>query len=410
MRWSLSSKITISLGGLLLALAALVTVLTFGELRREAIAEKQELVDEMNFTFEALLGQEAFPSLQRVVENTATNSALQSIVIADRSGVVLASSNHHDVGKAAQEPPLRAFLDRARWARTTLTTESTVVILQPLRGSGYLGGEGGDIAGVVEVTVALDVLEGQARAAALRLLPIILGGFLALSAGMAFTLRALVTRPMAALALVAQRIRGGERGTRSRIRRNDEVGLLSTAFDEMATEVETILGGLEEQVAARTADLEAERSELARALSELETSTAARLALAETVRDLSTPVIRVYEQILVLPIIGEIDAERAQQIETSLLAGIERHRATEVLLDLTGVPFIDTAVAAYLMRTARAAQLIGSGVTIVGISPRVAQSLVELRIEFSGIATQANLQSGLVDALRRRNLAIRRMR
>jgi anti-anti-sigma factor len=409
MRWSLSSKITISLGGLLLALAGLVTALIFGEMRREAIAEKQELVDEMNYTFEALLGQEAFPSLQRVVENTATNSALQSIVIVDRAGLVLASSNHLDVGKATQQTWLRAFLDAARWARTSHTTERTIVILQPLRGSGYLGGEGGDIAGVVEVTVALDVLDDEARQAALRPLRIILSSFLALSFGMALTLRALVTKPMGALARVAQRIQSGERGIRSRIRRNDEVGVLSTAFDDMATEVETILSGLEGQVAARTADLEAERSELDRALSELKTSTAARLALMETVRDLSTPVIRIYEQILVLPLIGEIDAERAQQIETSLLAGIERHRATEVLLDLTGVPFIDTAVAAYLMRSARAAQLLGSGVTIVGISPRVAQSLVQLRIDFSGIATRANLQSGLVEALRRRNLAIRRM-
>ncbi len=80
-----------------------------------------------------------------------------------------------------------------------------------------------------------------------------------------------------------------------------------------------------------------------------------------------------------------------------------------MLLDLTGVPFVDTAVAAYLMRSARAAQLIGSSVTIVGISPRVAQSLVHLRIDFSGIVTHANLQSGLIHALRRRSLAIRRM-
>ena len=139
-RWSLSSKITIGLGSLLLALAALVTVLTFGEMRREAIHEKQALVDVMNYTFETLLGQEAFPSLQRVVENAATNSELQSIVIVDRAGVVLASSNHLDVGKAAKGTLLRAFLDLSRWARTTHMTESTVVILQPLRGSGYLGG------------------------------------------------------------------------------------------------------------------------------------------------------------------------------------------------------------------------------------------------------------------------------
>lgn len=408
-RWSLSSKITISLGSLLLALAALVTVLTFEEMRREAINEKQALVDVMNYTFETLLGQEAFPSLQRVVENAATNSELQSIVIVDRAGVVLASSNHRDLGKAAKGTLLRAFLDLGSWARTTRMTESTVVILQPLRGSGYLGGAGGDIAGVVEVTVALDVLEAQARTAVLRLLPIILGGFLALSVGMTIMLRALVTRPMGELALAAERIRNGERGVRSRIRRNDEVGVLSSAFDDMATEIETILSGLEEQVAARTADLEAERSELDLTLSELQASTAARLALVETVRDLSTPVIRIHEQILVLPIIGEIDAERAQQIETSLLAGIERYRATEVLLDLTGVPFVNTAVAAYLMRAARAAQLIGSGVTIVGISPSVAQSLVQLRVDFSGIATRANLQSGLVHALRKRNLSIRRI-
>lgn len=409
MRGSLSSKIMISLGSLLLALAALVTVLTFVEMRREAITEKQALVDVMNYTFETLLGQEAFPSLQRVVENAATTSSLQSVVIVDRAGVVLASSNHHDVGKVAKETFLRAFLDLRHWARTTRTTASTVVILQPLRGRGYLGGAGGDIAGVVEVTVALDVLEGQARTAALRLLPIILGGFFALSLGMAIMLRVLVTKPVGELALVAQRIRNGQRGIRSRILRDDEVGFLSRAFDDMAIEIETILSGLEEQVSARTADLEAERSELDRALSELQTSTAARLGLLQTVRDLSTPVIRIYEQILVLPLIGEIDAERAQQIEISLLAGIERHRATEVLLDLTGVPFVDTAVAAYLMRAARAAQLIGSGVIIVGISPRVAQSLVQLRVDFSGIATRANLQSGLVYALRKRNLSIRRM-
>ncbi len=409
MRGSLSSKIMISLGSLLLALAALVTVLTFVEMRREAITEKQALVDVMNYTFETLLGQEAFPSLQRVVENAATASSLQSVVIVDRAGVVLASSNHHDVGKVAKETFLRAFLDLGHWARTTRTTASTVVILQPLRGRGYLGGAGGDIAGVVEVTVALDVLEGQARTAALRLLPIILGGFFALSLGMAIMLRVLVTKPVGELALVAQRIRNGQRGIRSRILRDDEVGFLSRAFDDMAIEIETILSGLEEQVSARTADLEAERSELDRALSELQTSTAARLGLLQTVRDLSTPVIRIYEQILVLPLVGEVDAERARQIETSLLAGIERHRATEVLLDLTGVPFVDTAVAAYLMRAARAAQLIGSGVIIVGISPRVAQSLVQLRVDFSGIATRANLQSGLVYALRKRNLSIRRI-
>jgi anti-anti-sigma factor len=406
MRWSLSWKITLSLGALLLVLSVIVTGLTFEQMRRRAIENEQALVDVLNYTFETLLSQEALPSLQRVIENEATNSEVQKLVVVARDGVVLASSDRREVGKAIETPLLREFLAAGRWRRVTRAAKGSLIILQPLRGSRSLGGASGDIEGVAEVTLSLDVIEGQARAAALQVLEISLGSFIAFSGVLVVVLRRLVTRPVKELALVAQRIRGGERTLRSQLRRKDELGLLSSAFNDMASEVEALLHGLEGQVAARTADLEAERGALEKALEELKLTTAARLALADRVRELATPVIKLYDRILVLPLIGHIDAERGRQIEGSLLMGIEQHGASEIILDLTGVPFVDTAVAASLLRAASAARLLGAGVTIVGITPRVAQSIVHLGVDFSGIATLANLQSGLLHALRRLELSV----
>jgi anti-anti-sigma factor len=214
-------------------------------------------------------------------------------------------------------------------------------------------------------------------------------------------LRALVTEPVRALSAVATRFRGGDRTLRSRIHRTDEIGVLSAAFDDMATEVETVLQGLEGEVAVRTRDLEEQRARLQAALDELKAGTAARLALAETVKQLSTPVIKLYDRVIVMPIVGDIDAERAEQIERSLLAGIEAHGAEEVLLDLTGVAVVDEEVAAGLLRAAGAAQLLGASVTLVGITPKVARSIVHLEVDLSGVTTRADLQSGLLHAMAR---------
>jgi rsbT co-antagonist protein RsbR len=148
-------------------------------------------------------------------------------------------------------------------------------------------------------------------------------------------------------------------------------------------------------------DLEGERRALEDALRELKASTDARLALAETVRKLSTPVIRLHERILVMPLIGAIDPDRARQIEGSLLEGIRASRADEVILDLTGIPFVDEPVAASLLRASGAARMLGARVTFVGIQPGVAESIVALGIDFAGITMGANLQRGLRAALRR---------
>jgi rsbT co-antagonist protein RsbR len=127
----------------------------------------------------------------------------------------------------------------------------------------------------------------------------------------------------------------------------------------------------------------------------------------QTIRELSTPILPLYEGILVLPLVGAIDRFRASQIMERLLTAIAERQADIIILDITGVPVIDTAVANYLLQTARAAQLIGAHVILVGIGPEIAQTMVQLGVDVSSIEVGATLQSGIDLALRRMGRAIR---
>jgi anti-anti-sigma regulatory factor/HAMP domain-containing protein len=406
MRTTLSSKVIVSVAALLVMLSTIVAALTYAQVRRATINEQAKVMDVLNYTFEILLSQDALPSLQRLTENSATIEGVRSVAIIDRGKKALASSLRSEVGSEVSSPLVHAYLKRASWERVTHETDSELILLQPLRGSHSSGGAAGDIVGVARVTMDLATVEHAARTAALRLVLVSLGSYIVLFVLLAFMLRALVTGPVQRLATVARQFRLGDRSLRSLLRGGDEIGLLSSTFDEMADEVDALLKGLEDQVSSRTAALESERTALEKALEELKAGTAARLALAETVRKLSTPVIRLYDRILVMPLVGTIDADRAQQIERSLLEGISVNKAEEVILDLTGVPLVDMDVAASLMRATGAAQMLGARVTLVGIGPDVAQSIVSLGIRFPSIATRADLQRGLIVALRRLGLSV----
>ncbi|KPV49718.1 hypothetical protein SE17_31010, partial [Kouleothrix aurantiaca] len=111
--------------------------------------------------------------------------------------------------------------------------------------------------------------------------------------------------------------------------------------------------------------------------------------------------------ILLLPLVGVIESRRALQVMESLLDSIGRTSAQVVIIDITGVPVVDTGVASYLIRAIQAAQLLGCNSILVGISPEIAQTLVGVGIDFSRIQTRATLQNGLQDALRQLNYSIR---
>jgi len=116
---------------------------------------------------------------------------------------------------------------------------------------------------------------------------------------------------------------------------------------------------------------------------------------------LSTPLLQVWEGVLALPVIGDLDAERAAHIMERLLHAIARRRTRVAILDLTGVDEVDTESAGHLLRIARAVGLLGSRCLLSGISPRIAQTMTSIGIATEGLATFGTLQDALKHALER---------
>jgi len=120
----------------------------------------------------------------------------------------------------------------------------------------------------------------------------------------------------------------------------------------------------------------------------------------EAIRELSTPVLQVRERLLILPIIGVIDPQRARQLTEQLLRGIRTNRAKGVVLDITGVPYIDSPVANHLVQTVEAARLLGATVIVTGLSPEIAQTLVNIGVDLGKMNTVGDLQGGIEEAER----------
>ena len=120
----------------------------------------------------------------------------------------------------------------------------------------------------------------------------------------------------------------------------------------------------------------------------------------ESIRELSTPVLQVRERLLILPIIGVLDSQRARQLTEQLLSAIQTNRAKVVVVDITGVATIDLTVANHLFQTVEASRLMGASVIVTGLSSRIAQTLVDLDVDLSTIKTVGDLQGGLEEAER----------
>ena len=120
----------------------------------------------------------------------------------------------------------------------------------------------------------------------------------------------------------------------------------------------------------------------------------------EAIRELSTPVLPVRERLLILPIIGAIDPQRARQLTEHLLVGIRSNRARVVVMDITGVAQIDAAVANHLVQTVEAARLLGATVIVTGLSPEIAQTLVTIGVDLGKMNTVGDLQGGIEEAER----------
>jgi anti-anti-sigma regulatory factor len=150
-----------------------------------------------------------------------------------------------------------------------------------------------------------------------------------------------------------------------------------------------------------------EREELLRSVAEqqetLRVTYDRERALATTVRELGSPIIPLLPGVLLVSLVDGLDTDRAQQLLERILQGVSDTQVTEVLLDITAVPLVDTQVANSLIQTTRATTLLGAYVTLVGIRPEIAQSIVELGIDRSNLQTQPSLAAALQVLQRRRN-------
>jgi rsbT co-antagonist protein RsbR len=120
----------------------------------------------------------------------------------------------------------------------------------------------------------------------------------------------------------------------------------------------------------------------------------------EAIRELSTPVLQVRERLLILPIIGVLDSQRARQLTEQLLRAIRANRAKVVVIDITGVPTIDSTVANHLVQTVEASRLMGASVIITGLSSEIAQTLVTIGVDLSKVNAVGDLQGGIEEAER----------
>lgn len=161
------------------------------------------------------------------------------------------------------------------------------------------------------------------------------------------------------------------------------------ALQEANRQLERQAAALQEQNALQEQLLE-ERSQ----------ALAVQQRLLSVIADLSAPLLPLLPGVLALPIVGALDSDRMHRIHAQLLQSISATHTQVVLLDITGVPVVDTQVAAALLGMARAARLLGCRVIMVGIRPEIAQSLVGLGVSLDEITTHGTLADGLNTALR----------
>jgi rsbT co-antagonist protein RsbR len=161
-----------------------------------------------------------------------------------------------------------------------------------------------------------------------------------------------------------------------------------TARKNVEDELRKARAELERRVEERTADLKS-------ANDTLQAQVAQRQRMEVAIRELSTPVLPVRERMLLLPVVGVIDSLRARQLTENLLRALRTYRAKVAVLDLTGVPVVDSKVANHLIQTVEAARLLGAMVIITGLSPEIAQTLVTVGVDLSRVTTVGDLRGGL---------------
>lgn len=219
---------------------------------------------------------------------------------------------------------------------------------------------------------------------------ILVAGWLAIS----IPLRRTISRLM----LATEAIGRGEFNYAISVQSRDELGILAQALRRM----QAALGQSQHSISEQQSILQLRKQELEQTLGELQSSNTSRDQLAETIRALSSPILPVSQGVIVLPLIGLIDDQRAAILTDTMLHAIEQQHAHTLIIDITGVPLVDTHVAGALIQAAGAARLLGAETVLVGLRPELAQTIVGLGIDLSHLVSRSDLESGIQYAISRR--------
>ncbi len=393
--WSRKAKLAITVGMLMVSLAAIVTTVN---LQRHYNSLREETQDQARLILNMLeqaVGEPLYrgdkDSLTRVVSLAETTAPLQAIRIYDINGMLLLSS--HEVQgaaiKSAQYDVTKIYINwhnDALWAAQIVTWNG-----QPV--------------GSIQIALSTAAMRGKLKAAGYFALIVAVLSVIIIFVLMILTLRQ-IAAPLQELQRAALNISQGQMHVQIAFAADDEIGQLAQAFNRMSQAIqerEAALQATNQSLQARNAELEttsARLQEFSRSQDQLETA----------LRQITTPAVPVWEGIIVLPLSGQIDRERIETITIGLLNGIQEHDARIAILDITGVPEMDERAAHALLLAAQAADLMGCRPVLTGLRPEFAHAWIALGLQSERLVTRSTLQDGIAWALKLEGSTDRRVR
>jgi len=384
----------------LLSMIASITVVLTGmtllQIRdsREQLA--QELLDRgrsqatiLASASNVYLAEEESNQLTLIANTTAGKGAVRFVAFHSRTGELLAAAAAPDAPNTARV----SFVDllaslTAQQAEAVRWVNGYMEIAQPIV---YQG----ERVGTIALRIGTESFEAELNRTLMQSIITAVILIVVLSLAMGVLLRQIVIVPLRHLSAASEQISAGRWATPLEQERSDELGKVARSFNQMIAVLQAREMQLQEHITTvqtLNAELDARVGERTRELHEL---VASQERLLSQIRQMSTPVVPVLDGVLVVPLIGDLDSQRAAQFIRSVLTRIEEHRAHLVILDITGVPIMDTHVAGVIMRAAGAARLLGARTVLVGIRPEVAQTLVQIGVDLFEIRTFATLQEAL---------------
>ncbi len=307
---------------------------------------------------------------------------------------------------AISQPQVLAALDTSKISveRLDLGGQPVFFAHAPM---GEIGWSLGLVAPIDEVTSQAAAVSSAISAGTdetVRLTLLTLAGFLLLALLGVVLLGRYLTRPIEALVAGTQAVAAGDMSVSIPVKSRDQLGQMAESFNAMIAnlrtaraEVDAQQRTLEDRVLQRTSDLQ-------HTLEQLQRSTEERQQLSATLQELSSPVVPIFQGVLIMPLIGVINTDRGALLTGALLAAIQQQHARIVILDVTGVPIIDERIARVLLESAQAARLLGAQVVLTGLRPELAETIISLGLNLAGLIVRADLQSGVAYALKQRTI------